>query len=205
MTPSYRTVIERETCVYTSCYCEENVWKLCEALKNRCDVINIDDYFVVFVSNGDKCVPIWMQRAGKPSESYLCVWDYHVFLVHKLSSIAYVYDLDTVLPFPTEFTQYFSFALKDNNSLRHIKYHRFYRVIRAAEYLDKFASDRSHMKNPDDTWMMPPPQYECIKSSDHISNLNEFISMNKELNYGKVMTSDEFKTFFNFNSLTNDI
>lgn len=42
---------------------------------------------------------------------------------------------------------------------------RYFRVVPAPVYLQNFASDRSHMKRPDGTWIKPPPDYACIKSA----------------------------------------
>ena len=38
-----------------------------------------------------------------------------------------------------------------------------FRVIPAAEFLEKFASDRSHMVNTEG-WIAPPPSYPCIQT-----------------------------------------
>lgn len=43
--------------------------------------------------------------------------------------------------------------------------HRFFRVIPAETYLAEFASDRRHMRRPNDTWIKPPPQYSPIKTN----------------------------------------
>lgn len=39
-----------------------------------------------------------------------------------------------------------------------------FRVIPAAEFLQTFASDRSHMLTKDGQWMSPPPVYPPIKT-----------------------------------------
>lgn len=39
-----------------------------------------------------------------------------------------------------------------------------FRVIPAEEFLQTFASDRSHMLTPDGHWMAPPPTYPPIKT-----------------------------------------
>ena len=45
------------------------------------------------------------------------------------------------------------------------------------QFLQKFASDRRHMKKSDGTWMKPPPNYPCISTTEATHNLDEFISM----------------------------
>ena len=74
------------------CYCEENVWRL--ACRKLNDVKQKQQqssgqrrqereavYHVVFVSNKQKCVPMFQQVAAKndPSDTPCC-WDYHVLL-----------------------------------------------------------------------------------------------------------------------------
>lgn len=42
-------------------------------------------------------------------------------------------------------------------------YFRLFRVVSAEKFLESFASDRRHMRRPDDTWIKPPPNYEPIQ------------------------------------------
>ncbi|KAK9503491.1 hypothetical protein O3M35_010036 [Rhynocoris fuscipes] len=158
MTDTLSAVIKRENCVYTSCYCEENIWKLCEQIKNikpEC----LENCFVIFVSNHSKQVPIWFQKSGHVEDDYLCVWDYHVFMIEKSSNGTLVFDFDTVLDFPVPFEIYVAKALKPEFN-RH--YERLFRVIPSNTYLTCFASDRSHMKRKDGSYMQEPPSYSPI-------------------------------------------
>jgi len=72
---------------YTKCYCEENVYKLVQKLclhdAPSCKR-DIRKFWVVFVSNSNKQVPLWFQGAGDPEYDGLVVWDYHVFLVQGM-------------------------------------------------------------------------------------------------------------------------
>ncbi|XP_011804669.1 PREDICTED: protein N-terminal glutamine amidohydrolase [Colobus angolensis palliatus] len=52
----------RDACVYSSCYCEENIWKLCEYIKNQ-DQYPLEECYAVFISNERKMIPIWKQQA----------------------------------------------------------------------------------------------------------------------------------------------
>lgn len=47
---------------------------------------------------------------------------------------------------------------------------RRYRVVPAADYLEHFASDRSHMRRPDGSWSAPPPPEPCIVARDGCAN-----------------------------------
>lgn len=50
-----------------------------------------------------------------------------------------------------------------------------FRVIPAEEFLQTFASDRSHMLTPEGQWMSPPPIYPPIKTKgiDTNTRVNE--------------------------------
>ncbi|XP_029325301.1 protein N-terminal glutamine amidohydrolase isoform X3 [Mus caroli] len=52
----------RDACVYNSCYCEENIWKLCEYIKTHNQYL-LEECHAVFISNEKKMVPIWKQQA----------------------------------------------------------------------------------------------------------------------------------------------
>ncbi|XP_017654834.1 protein N-terminal glutamine amidohydrolase isoform X3 [Nannospalax galili] len=45
----------RDACVYSSCYCEENIWKLCEYIKMH-DQYPLEECYAVFISNEGKMV-----------------------------------------------------------------------------------------------------------------------------------------------------
>ena len=74
------SISKREDQIYTKCYCEENVWKLCERLGQE----SFDSAaYAVFISNEGQTVPLWCQSASKDPENQPVVWDYHVILVVK--------------------------------------------------------------------------------------------------------------------------
>uniref|UniRef100_A0A804Q0A7 Protein N-terminal glutamine amidohydrolase n=1 Tax=Zea mays TaxID=4577 RepID=A0A804Q0A7_MAIZE len=90
---------------HTPCYCEENVYMLCNELI-RTGVADPagTDLYVVFISNEEKkviyclffyCwrsyfpsvgnfpsiqVPLWHQKAGHSDDGFIC-WDYHVICI----------------------------------------------------------------------------------------------------------------------------
>ncbi|XP_058687207.1 protein N-terminal glutamine amidohydrolase isoform X2 [Poecile atricapillus] len=149
----------RPACTYTSCYCEENVWKLCDYIRSQ-DRHPLEEFYAVFISNDRRMIPLWKQKSGHGDEPV--VWDYHVILLHVTSGEQnFIYDLDTVLPFPCPFDVYSVEAFRLDDSLRP----EFHRMIRADLYLKTFASDRSHMKDADGKWQKPPPPYPCIETA----------------------------------------
>nr|XP_019961914.1 PREDICTED: protein N-terminal glutamine amidohydrolase isoform X2 [Paralichthys olivaceus] len=170
----------RENCVYSSCYCEENVWKLCEFVKKE-RTAPLEHLSVVFISNENRM-------------------DYHVILmVRGLQSDALVYDLDSELSFPCSLKLYGAKALRSDRSIRP-EYHRKLRVVPADSFLLKFASDRSHMKAPDGSWKMPPPPYPPIHTAESHMNLDDFISMDPAVGWGTVLSLDQFLRSYAENS-----
>ncbi|KAF3928155.1 hypothetical protein AA313_de0204837 [Arthrobotrys entomopaga] len=128
----------REALLYTSCYCEENIYKFVE---QHVSPSSLAHYTVIFLSNGEQRFPIFAQRS-QTSPVNPVVWDYHVILAYHPSDTleellkrshdgddvdehttanstkelgsepvtkAYIYDLDTSIPtFPCPFSTYFS-------------------------------------------------------------------------------------------------
>ena len=188
----------KSDCVYTSCYCEENVWLMC---KNILD--NSPDYLpntsALFISNPSRTVPLWEQKSQSEKDNPV-VWDYHVILLQGYWNnevLSYfIFDLDSSLTFPTSLKEYVAKAFRDDANL-YPQYHRYIRVVPALVYLKKFASDRSHMKNDKNEWLASPPDYSCISTETCSMNLNDFISMEKEKDLGLVFSLRDFKNRFN--------
>lgn len=91
------------------CYCEENVWRLAYRKLQSKDAVS-KDYFVVFISNPLKCVPMFHQLAvADPTKPVY--WDYHVILISRSkgdNSSVEVFDMDSHLPFPCHLDKYLS-------------------------------------------------------------------------------------------------
>ncbi|XP_063755543.1 protein N-terminal glutamine amidohydrolase isoform X2 [Eleginops maclovinus] len=167
-----RITPSRENCDYTSCYCEENVWRLCELVRRE-RAAQLEDMFVVFISNEKRT-------------------DYHVVLLQTgCRSSSVVYDLDSELPFPCSLQLYAAEALRSDCGIIPA-YHRKLRVVPAQSFLSNFASDRSHMKDSDGSWKMPPPPYPPIHTTENQMNLDDFISMRPAVGWGRVLSLDEF-------------
>eukprot|EP00795_Rhopilema_esculentum_P003738 gene3738-15013_t len=175
-TASNKKGLSASSCVYTSCYCEENVWKLCERIRDE-QIDQLSEYYAVFISNATR-------------------QDYHVILVRKCpDGESYVYDLDCILAFPCHLSDYASQVLRSNKGLKK-QFHRKFRVVPAAVFLNTFASDRSHMKKPNGEWIQEPPDYPAIRTADDTMNLEDFIDMNPEFGEGQVKDLNFFLTMF---------
>lgn len=187
-------------CSYAACFCEENVWKLCDHVRTAAPN-ELPKAFVIFVSNKKQVVPLWRQRAGRDEEK-LVIWDYHVLFLYKPDDRCLVFDLDSDLPFPTYFHKYVTETFR-TDAILNPEYHRFFRVVPAGQFLQTFASDRRHMKKADGTWMKPPPPYPCIMPPPSDSgtttthNLDDFISVDPSVGFGDVLSLTEFvKRFY---------
>ncbi|KAH9315433.1 hypothetical protein KI387_024060, partial [Taxus chinensis] len=142
---------------------EENVYMLCKSLCSMGFAApQGSDLFVVFISNENRQVPLWHQKASKIEG--LVIWDYHVICVQKSTekdAQVRVWDLDTMLPFPVQLHQYVTEAIRPSLP-SFLKFHRIFRVIHGPIFLRCFASDRRHMRNSEGKWIAPPPPYNCI-------------------------------------------
>merc|ERR1719347_336513 len=133
-------------CSYAACYCEENVYKLCETLSANFPT-EVAKCYAVFVSNRKRVVPLWKQKAGKDEEK-LVIWDYHVIFLYQPEEKTLVFDLDSELPFPTYFHKYVTETFR-TDAILNPEYHRLLRVVPANTFLETFSSDRRHMKKED--------------------------------------------------------
>ncbi|XP_077364294.1 protein N-terminal glutamine amidohydrolase [Festucalex cinctus] len=189
MTAEGRITPRREECAYSSCYCEENVWQLCELVRRE-QRAPLQELLVVFISNDNRTVPLWKQKSARGEQPV--IWDYHVLLLHaRPGREAAIYDLDSLLPFPCGLQLYAARALRSERGLQPA-YHRKLRVVPADCFLWNFASDRTHMKNGDGSWKMPPPPYPPISTADSHMNLDDFICMEPTRGWGQVFTLERF-------------
>ncbi|EDV29694.1 uncharacterized protein TRIADDRAFT_52358 [Trichoplax adhaerens] len=213
-------------CDYTPYYCEENVWKLCERIQQSSKAV-IQEFYAVFISNDNKTVALWKQQASD-KENGLIVWvvkaclasfaliiysigynnykhtcdaiichDYHVILIRKASNLVSVFDFDSQLQFPCTFYDYVTHGLRPDDELQK-QFQRLFRVIPALDFLETFASDRSHMKTTKDsnTYLKAPPPYPPIFTKDCSMNLPQFIKMELTSVPGQILNYENFLHFF---------
>ena len=69
-------------------------------------------------------------------------------------------------------------------------------MIPATDFLNDFASDRSHMRNEDQSWIKPPPEYPSIKSQICSNNLNLYINMNCDISKSEILNYPQFSQKF---------
>lgn len=164
--------------VYVPNYCEENVWRVLNIArgKGQCP----DHLFAMFITNARRHIPIKMQKAAAEwDQTKTCFWDYHVIPIIQIpvlggKVVTYVFDCDSLLALPTTLMEYAarSFCVSvDNPGTGPTDSPYVFRVVRFDELVDKFASDRRHMLQPNesncsnwDTYVSRPPQQPCIKA-----------------------------------------
>lgn len=181
---------------YTKFYCEENAWKLVEHISKNCE--DFSKCYVIICSNDKKRVPFFHHKTGKVENMYMQIWDYHMFIVWKESKEqVVVYDLDSCLPFPIEFSQYIQLALQlDLMKRMNEEFQRSYRIIKGQDFLSQFASDRSHMIESNGSYYAPPPEYAPIKNEHSTHNLDDFVAMKKNSAPGHVCNEESFIKIF---------
>ncbi|KAJ9060198.1 Protein N-terminal glutamine amidohydrolase [Entomophthora muscae] len=170
LTEVLKSSLTRERFLYSSCYCEENVYQAINELKTN---ENFKTYSLVrdgllemhtiFIINPIKAVPIWKQNV-RSSEDAPVIWDYYVILslcLMKSFDAHWILDFDTSLPLITPFEDYCTSSFRPL-AAEYQEYSRYYRVVEADLYIENFASDRSHMRTKDGGWLSTPPNYPLI-------------------------------------------
>jgi hypothetical protein len=136
--------------LYWPYFCEENIWHLCGDDRTLGST-PAGERRVVFISNARRRVALSKQRAGGGG---LVLWDYHVVLLDGRK----VWDLDSTLGCPVDLDVWVResfFPLVPGYAPR-------FRVVDAATYRARFASDRSHMRDAEGTPLKPPPPWPRI-------------------------------------------
>ena len=162
--------IKREDLNYAPNYCEENIWFLCQqsALENS-------EKLVIIISNEYCRCRLWMQRSAKHPEKAIW-WDYHVILLEKREDWM-IWDLDTLCDFPEKAIPYLKMTFH-NGLDADSQYMPLFKLISSKDYVEKFSSNRGHMRTPDKNWIAPPPPWPAILK-DNTSTFYEITHVEK--------------------------
>ncbi|KAJ3792697.1 N-terminal glutamine amidase-domain-containing protein [Lentinula aff. detonsa] len=189
---------------YTPYWCEENVYLLIQSFSQNPSLSEIwerkpTSRTILFFQ-----VALWSQKLSKEPGQPV-VWDYHVVAVlrpRKSSSNlhSWVYDFDTRLDLPVTWDTYFARTFSNNVP---DEFQSLFRVVSANVYLDRFASDRSHMlvvipPGTPPNYLYPVPPYPPLRGPQCISthNLMNFVSMFSSNGYGDVFDMKGISGFF---------
>uniref|UniRef100_A0A1I8EA22 tyrosine--tRNA ligase n=2 Tax=Wuchereria bancrofti TaxID=6293 RepID=A0A1I8EA22_WUCBA len=191
-----RLILSKYDCDYTPI--EENIWKLCKKVSASLDELNYCS--AVFISNKNRMVPLWKQRAIAAAGRDYVIWDYHVILLYSKLGLVFVYDFDTTLTFPCDAQTYWTETFRPELNLD-ANYHRHVSFLVIREY---FSSDRSHMLETNGNHKALPPPWPLIYDPGILysrigNNLHSFISMDNHLlkDISKVYDENSFNELIN--------
>ncbi|KAF9518178.1 hypothetical protein BS47DRAFT_1338433 [Hydnum rufescens UP504] len=138
---------------YTAQYCEENIYLLAKSFCS--EEGDHRQSYAVFISNVSRNVALFNQQASQAPQLPV-LWDYHVLLLTVESRqtpnddlTVSIWDYDTRLGFPCPFDVYmigtFPDIISDISASCGLDLVSHFRVVPTSDFLDHFASDRSHM------------------------------------------------------------
>jgi hypothetical protein len=166
---------------YAERYCEENVFRLLASpLVDGADALH-----AVVVSSPRRAMAVWKQRTAEPPNEPV-LWDYHVIALGRRGGSFWIWDLDSQLPFPCPAERYLRDTFPFHRRIR-LAFRPRFRVVPAAEYHERFASDRSHMRTADGGYSAPPPASPPIGTG---TNLWRFVDMEDPI-AGEVLELDD--------------
>lgn len=176
--------LDRSLARYTPCYCEENIWHLAQH-----DALAQYDRWIIFIANHRRACAFWCQR-GAPDPQAPVVWDYHVVLAARIDGTTWIFDFDSTLDFPVAARSYLDHTFPVAARIPP-PFTPLFRVIPADQFVARFASDRSHMREANGSFIKPPPPWPEIHTAQEQMNLDRFIDMRAEF-IGAVLDLEGF-------------
>lgn len=155
---------------YQPFFCEENVWQMCASGTGARDGF---ERYALFVTNAHRTVACWAQRPCQGPEIPV-VWDYHVVLLQRQEKSAEIHDPDCRAGTPIAALDWLAATFPIRAEVR-ADYQPVFRVVPAALFVEKFATNRSHMRGPDGQWLQPIPPWDPPNAPDH--NLDSWLDL----------------------------
>lgn len=168
---------------YQPFYCEENVWQLAREAQAR----GVHPAYAVFVSNADRTVAMWAQRAGSP-----VVWDYHVVLGVDSDDGMRVWDFDSKVGFDVPLRDWLAASFPHAGTIAPSLAPQF-RLVDVPTFLAEFRTDRRHMLDHGE-WRHPPPPWPPLATT---SNLWDYVDPAGKAP-GVVLSLDELRQLDRF-------
>jgi len=156
---------DKSSYTYTPLFCEENIWKLIDALYTN-QGLSTKPIDVLFILNQNNSIALFEQKLSTGANPV--IWDYHVVLVAKNTSNIVLFDFDSNCSLPKNIADYFHQTFPDNAVLPETV-RPLLKPINADYFYKHFYSNRQHMlgKINDSEF----PEYEIIKPDDSIDRL----------------------------------
>jgi hypothetical protein len=138
---------------YRAFWCEENIWHLVQH-----QAAAADDRLVLVITGAQDQVACWKQKAGNELDPV--VWDYHVVLATRADGWQ-IWDLDSRLGFPVPAQTWMQMTFPYPEQVPP-RFRPRFAAIPAQDYLQRFGSDRAHMRDLHGQWQQPPPPWPAI-------------------------------------------
>lgn len=169
---------------YTPFFCEENIWWLAHERLGRSPG-EVTGWVCIF-TNETASIAVMNQRvAGRTA---LMAWDYHAVLAVPDGDVTQIFDLDSRLPFPSPWPAYFTGTFPEQDALP-ARWRTWLRQIPVKSYLDRFCSDRHHMRGKLPSTDFPDYPPLCPEDKSIAIALEEYLDMERILNDGSVVAS----------------
>ncbi len=168
---------KRGECAYTPFFCEENIWRLGNRLRQG-GFPSVQGT-VLFFSNASRQAPLRKQRLGSPNDDTQAVlWDYHVVLHWQDEGHgSVILDFDSCLPWPCATATYCAETFLPWPQTP-LPFRIQTRLVPLTEYLTNFRSNRTHML---DQAGIPrcafPPYPPLLPQHSRAVDLSRYINM----------------------------
>ena len=156
-------LLDKTAYIYTPLFCEENIWKLINALYTNQLAKPID---VLFILNQTNTIALFGQTSADIDKPV--IWDYHVVLTALYNGEMVVFDFDSRCDFPAKLIDYYNETFPQELQLK-ASYQPLIKSIKPDYYFKHFYSDRLHMKNVIDDSELP--DYDIIKPEKTLEKL----------------------------------
>ena len=138
---------------YQAFWCEENVWHLAQQPETAGD-----ERLVLVLTGAEGEMACWQQKAGLDGGPI--AWDYHVVLATRGAGWR-VWDLDCLVGCPLPAASWLASTFP-HPELVPARFQPRFALFPAAEYVERFSSDRTHMRDAAGEWLKPPPPWDAI-------------------------------------------
>jgi len=140
---------------YWPFFCEENAWRLLATTE-----LVTEPAEAMLIANRGGRVACWRQRAAGPcpdeGPGEPIAWDYHVVVAERGRGV--VWDPESCLGPVVPMRAWLEATFLDPAAVR-ARFHPRFRPVPRATWVERFTTDRRHMRRADGSWLRPPPPW----------------------------------------------